>query len=405
MQQQTLKLNEICEIITSPVDKKSYKNETPVLLCNYTDVYYNEFITKNINFMEATASDNEIKKYSLYKGDVVITKDSETPDDIGISTYIAEDIENLVCGYHLAILRPNTKYVNGLYLAYYLKLQQVLNIFSRFANGITRYSLINATYKAVPVLLPPLAEQEKIAEILSLWDKAIEHTKELIAYKEKQKKGLMQNLLTGKKRLHGFNDDWETLDINDCFYHFGGTALEKYMDNAGEYKFISIGNYSTDGKYIDNGNRIILNNITKMKLLNKNELVMVLNDKTSDGKIIGACILIDKDNTYIYNQRSEKLVCKQNILPLYAWFLLNSNYFRKKIFSKAQGGTQIYINFSSIIDIKIFLPPLNEQKAIADILCKADEEIELLNKQLDLYTEQEKGLMQNLLTGKVRVKV
>ena len=142
-----------------------------------------------------------------------------------------------------------------------------------------------------------------------------------------------------------------------------------------------------------------------MKLLNKNELVMVLNDKTSDGKIIGACILIDKDNTYIYNQRSEKLVCKQNILPLYAWFLLNSNYFRKKIFSKAQGGTQIYINFSSIIDIKIFLPPLNEQKAIADILCKADEEIELLNKQLDLYTEQKKGLMQNLLTGKVRVTV
>lgn len=405
MQQQTLKLNEICEIITSPVDKKSYKDETPVLLCNYTDVYYNEFITKNINFMEATASDNEIKKYSLYKGDVVITKDSETPDDIGISTYIAEDIENLVCGYHLAILRPNTKYVNGLYLAYYLKLQQVLNIFSRFANGITRYSLINATYKAVPVLLPPLAEQEKIAEILSLWDKAIEQTKELIAYKEKQKKGLMQNLLTGKKRLPGFNDDWKTVNINDCFNHFGGTALEKYIDNTGEYKFISIGNYSTDGKYIDNGNRIILNDITKIKLLNKNELVMVLNDKTSDGKIIGACILIDKDNTYIYNQRSEKLVCKQNILPIYAWFLLNSNHFRKKIFSKAQGGTQIYINFSSIIDIKIVLPPVDEQKAIADILCKADEEIELLNKQLDLYTEQKKGLMQNLLTGKVRVTV
>lgn len=185
MKQQTLKLNEICEIITSPVDKKSYTEETPVLLCNYTDVYYNEFITKDINFMKATASDNEIKRYSLYKGDVVITKDSETPDDIGISTYIAEDIENLVCGYHLAILRPNTKYVNGLYLAYYLKLQQVLHIFGRFANGITRYSLINATYKAVPVLLPPLEEQKKIADILSLWDKAIEQTKELIAYKKK----------------------------------------------------------------------------------------------------------------------------------------------------------------------------------------------------------------------------
>ena len=403
MKQQTLKLNEICEIITSPVDKKSYKEETPVLLCNYTDVYYNEFITKDINFMKATASDNEIKRYSLYKGDVVITKDSETPDDIGISTYIAEDIENLVCGYHLAILRPNTKYVNGLYLAYYLKLQQVLHIFGRFANGITRYSLINATYKAVSVLLPPLEEQKKIAEILSLWDKAIEQTKELIAYKEKQKKGLMQLLLTDKKRLDGFTDEWKTVKLGECFKNFGGAPLEKYMDNTGEYKFISIGNYSTNGKYIDNGNRIILNDITQTKLLNKNDLVMVLNDKTADGKIIGATILIDEDNTYIYNQRSERLVCNKNVFPLFFWFLLNSELIRKEIFAMAQGGTQIYINFSSIKSIKIFLPPLDEQKAIADILSSADEEIELLNKQLELYTEQKKGLMQNLLTGKVRV--
>lgn len=403
MKQQTLKLNEICEIITSPVDKKSYNEETPVLLCNYTDVYYNEFITKDINFMKATASDNEIKRYSLYKGDVVITKDSETPDDIGISTYIAEDIENLVCGYHLAILRPNTKYVNGLYLAYYLKLQQVLHIFGRFANGITRYSLINATYKAVSVLLPPLEEQKKIADILSLWDKAIEQTKELIAYKEKQKKGLMQALLTGKKRLQGFTDEWKTIKLGECFKNFGGAPLEKYMNIASKYKFISIGNYSTQGKYIDNGNRIILNDITQTKLLNKNDLVMVLNDKTADGKIIGATILIDEDNTYIYNQRSERLVCNKNVFPLFFWFLLNSELTRKEIFAMAQGGTQIYINFSSIKSIKIFLPPLDEQKAIADILSSADKEIELLNKQLELYTEQKKGLMQNLLTGKVRV--
>ena len=175
------------------------------------------------------------------------------------------------------------------------------------------------------------------------------------------------------------------------------------MNIASKYKFISIGNYSTQGKYIDNGNRIILNDITQTKLLNKNDLVMVLNDKTADGKIIGATILIDEDYTYIYNQRSERLVCNENIFPLFFWFLLNSELIRKKIFAMAQGGTQIYINFSSIKSINIVLPPLNEQKAIADILSNADEEIELLNKQLELYTEQKKGLMQNLLTGKVRV--
>ena len=396
MQQQTLKLNEICEIITSPVDKKSYKDETPVLLCNYTDVYYNEFITKNINFMEATASDNEIKKYSLYKGDVVITKDSETPDDIGISTYIAEDIENLVCGYHLAILRPNTKYVNGLYLAYYLKLQQVLNIFSRFANGITRYSLINATYKAVPVLLPPLAEQEKIAEILSLWDKAIEQTKELIAYKEKQKKGLMQNLLTGKKRLHGFTDKWKTYIVKELGLVITGKTpnTEKKEYYGDEFLFIT----PTDihYKYTTKTERnLSKSGLNKSKLIPKNSVLITC--IASIGKNT-----INKSDCAI-NQQINAIVPNNNFYYEYIYYYMtfNSPYLLK---FAGKSATSI-INKTTFEEIDVTIPPLDEQKAIADILCKADEEIELLNKQLDLYTEQKKGLMQNLLTGKVRVTV
>ena len=379
MQQQTLKLNEICEIITSPVDKKSYKDETPVLLCNYTDVYYNEFITKNINFMEATASDNEIKKYSLYKGDVVITKDSETPDDIGISTYIAEDIENLVCGYHLAILRPNTKYVNGLYLAYYLKLQQVLNIFSRFANGITRYSLINATYKAVPVLLPPLAEQEKIAEILSLWDKAIEQTKELIAYKEKQKKGLMQKYIYPTKNKVSYR-------IGKLFNLSRGKVISKQEieENQGIYPVYS-------SQTSNNG---ILGFINTYDY--DDELITWTTDGANAGKVFARKGKFNCTNVCGIAIPKNRDLCNL----LYVTSFLNN--ITKKYVSYV-GNPKLMNNVFE--EIEIFLPPLDEQKAIADILCKADEEIELLKKQLDLYTEQKKGLMQNLLTGKVRVTV
>ena len=381
MKQQTLKLNEICEIITSPVDKKSYKEETPVLLCNYTDVYYNEFITKDINFMKATASDNEIKRYSLYKGDVVITKDSETPDDIGISTYIAEDIENLVCGYHLAILRPNTKYVNGLYLAYYLKLQQVLHIFGRFANGITRYSLINATYKAVPVLLPPLEEQKKIAEILSLWDKAIEQTKELIAYKEKQKKGLMQALLTGKKRLNGFTDEWKTTKLGEvCSITTGNKNNEDKIEN-GIYPFFvrskqieKINSYSYDG-----------------------EAILV----PGDGNIGDIYHYIN--GKFDFHQRVYKI---SDFKSIYAKFLFYNMqvFFKKRAISQTSKATVNSLRMDTFTQYNVFIPcNIAEQEAIADILSSADEEINLLNKQLELYTEQKKGLMQNLLTGKVRV--
>ena len=381
MKQQTLKLNEICEIITSPVDKKSYKEETPVLLCNYTDVYYNEFITKDINFMKATASDNEIKRYSLYKGDVVITKDSETPDDIGISTYIAEDIENLVCGYHLAILRPNTKYVNGLYLAYYLKLQQVLHIFGRFANGITRYSLINATYKAVPILLPPLEEQKKIAEILSLWDKAIEQTKELIVYKEKQKKGLMQALLTGKKRLQGFTDEWKTVKLGEvCSITTGNKNNEDKIEN-GLYPFFvrskqieKINSYSYDG-----------------------EAILV----PGDGNIGDIYHYIN--GKFDFHQRVYKISDFKGIYAKYLFYNMQL-FFKKRAISQTSKATVNSLRMDTFTQYNVFIPcNIAEQEAIADILSSADKEIELLNKQLELYTEQKKGLMQNLLTGKVRV--
>lgn len=408
MKQQTLKLNEICEIITSPVDKKSYTEETPVLLCNYTDVYYNEFITKDINFMKATASDNEIKRYSLYKGDVVITKDSETPDDIGISTYIAEDIENLVCGYHLAILRPNTKYVNGLYLAYYLKLQQVLHIFGRFANGITRYSLINASYKAVPVLLPPLEEQKKIAEILSLWDKAIEQTKELIAYKEKQKKGLMQALLTGKKRLNGFTDEWKTTKLGEIAYTYGGLTNKTKNDfGSNGNKYIS---------YLDIYQNYYLNEPTNNYVtiaeneiqteLKHGDILFTLSSETPEEVGISCVILFEPNEKIYLNSFSFCLRLKENNIlhPLFSAYIFRAEHLRQSINKLAQGATRYNLSKTNFLKLNINIPTsLAEQEAIADILSKADEEIELLNKQLALYTEQKKGLMQNLLTGKVRV--
>ena len=99
-------LERVAEIILSNVDKKSGKGEAVVQLCNYTDVYYNDIIDKNIEFMEATATPREIERFSLRHGDVLITKDSETPDDIAVPALVNDTLENVLCGYHLAILRP-----------------------------------------------------------------------------------------------------------------------------------------------------------------------------------------------------------------------------------------------------------------------------------------------------------
>src|SRR5690606_6934669 len=101
------KLSNIAQVIVSNVDKKFEEYEAPVLLCNYMDVYQNEYITSNLEFMRGSASEAEIDKFSLRRGDVLITKDSETADDIASAAVVTDEIRNLICGYHLAILRPD----------------------------------------------------------------------------------------------------------------------------------------------------------------------------------------------------------------------------------------------------------------------------------------------------------
>jgi restriction endonuclease S subunit len=120
---------EIALITNSPVDKKSKKGEPTVKLCNYVDVYNNREIKRGIDFMVATAGIKEIEKFSLNEGDVVITKDSETPDDIAVPAYIAETIPDLVCGYHLSILKP-TERVKGKYLSYALSTKKAKHDFT-----------------------------------------------------------------------------------------------------------------------------------------------------------------------------------------------------------------------------------------------------------------------------------
>ena len=197
-------LKEVAEIAFSGVNKKSRIDQKTVRLCNYMDVYSNDYITDDIDFMTATASDREIEKFTLQQGDVIITKDSETPDDIGVPTVVMENLYNVICGYHLALLRPKQNEIDGIFLAKELARDRVSNQFSRVANGVTRFGLTTDSVRNIQVNVPPLPEQKKIARILGTWDRAIDLTERLIEAKEKQKKGLMQHLLTGKMRFGEF---------------------------------------------------------------------------------------------------------------------------------------------------------------------------------------------------------
>ncbi|PKG65217.1 hypothetical protein CXF56_09020 [Psychrobacter sp. Choline-02u-13] len=297
------------------------------------------------------------------------------------------------------------------FLLYFLLSEHGQRLIDIRSSGSTAKGIKSAELKKVKLLHPTcINEQQKIAKILSTWDKAISTTERLIENSTQQKKALMQQLLTGKKRLldesgKRFESEWEEVTLGECINHTGGTALEKHVKDSASHHFISIGNYSVDGRYIDKGQRVEFNDKTKTKLLNKNDLVMVLNDKTKTGDIIGSTILIDADNKYIYNQRSERIVCSEGIDILFFWFLLNSTPVRADVFGRSQGGTQIYVNFGALKSMTLCLPSFKEQQKIATVLTNADKEIELLKQQLADLQQEKKALMQVLLTGKKRVLV
>ena len=182
MELKKYKLADIAKIEISGVDKKTIEGETPVRLCNFVDVYYNWAITKEKAkaFMVASAKQTEIDKCSIGKGMVAITKDSETRDDIGIATYIADDFEDVLLGYHCALITPNPAIVDGKYLNAFMHTRYIQKYFENNASGSgQRYTLSNDTISNIPVLLPSIEEQHTIGKLLADLDRKIELNKQI----------------------------------------------------------------------------------------------------------------------------------------------------------------------------------------------------------------------------------
>lgn len=167
----------------------------------------------------------------------------------------------------------------------------------------------------------------------------------------------------------------------------GGTSIESEFDELGKYKVISIGSYSEASKYTDQGIRVDKTNKTESRILNKNDLTMILNDKTASGNIIGRVLLIDADDTYVFNQRTERIeVYKNEFMPEFLYQLLNADNIREKIIRASQGNTQIYVNWTSISELSYEIPlSKHEQRKIADLFNQLDNLITLHQRELYKY--------------------
>lgn len=381
-------ISAVTKVITSPVDKKTMPDEIPVFLCNYTDVYYNSKITGNMPFMEATAKQSEIDRFSLFPNDVVITKDSESADDIGIPTYIQSIRENLLCGYHLTILRPK-KNVDGRFLSLTLTHPRISYDFYRYANGITRFGLATETYSKVKIPLPPVPEQKAIADLLSTWDEAIEKTERLIQAKEKRFKWLLNDLIHVPTK----EEMWKQVRMKSLF-------KERKEGNRGDLPLLSITNSAGVIPHSET-NRKDSSNKDKSKYLricsgdigyNTMRMWQGVSALSTLEGIVSPAYTICIPGEKLHSQ--------------FVAYLFKTPFMIHRFYRYSQGLTSDTWNlkFRHFSEVKMPLPSLEEQQQISETLSSAQQEIDLLKQLADKYKTQKRGLMQKMLTGEWRVR-
>lgn len=194
-------LTTVATVRFSGVDKKSHPDQVPVSLCNYVDVFHNQRITTSIPFMRATATAREISAFGLRVGDVVFTKDSETAEEIGESAVVTEALDTVVCGYHLGLARPEEGLVDGRFLGLAMRHPWVREALRKAANGVTRFGLTLAALEQVQVLFPALDDQRRLVAALGAVETEIELLQTSLEALRRQKRGLMQKLLSGDAGL------------------------------------------------------------------------------------------------------------------------------------------------------------------------------------------------------------
>ncbi len=185
----------------------------------------------------------------------------------------------------------------------------------------------------------------------------------------------MLKCINPRIRFQEFKSWWKPIKLIDLGLSLGGTAIESEFNSEGKYKVISIGSYSEESKYKDQGIRAVYSQKTEKRILDKDDLTMILNDKTSTGKIIGRVLLIDEDNSYVYNQRTQRISLNKNkFVPGFIFQLLNADINRNKIVRSAQGNTQIYVNWSDISNLDYLIPEsIEEQSAIGSFFRTLDD--------------------------------
>lgn len=327
---------------------------------------------------------------------VVLSRDA----GIGKSGVMAEPMA--VSQHFIAWKCDNAEKLNSWFLYNWLQLNKAE--FERQAVGSTIKTIGLPYFKKLKIAVPPYSEQKKIAQILSTWDKAITATEQLLANSQQQKKALMQQLLTGKKRLLDknavrFSEEWKLHLLGEVVEITTSTSKSAFVSESGHNFIIDMGSVSREGKLIPSKRTTL-----ESDFLEIGQLVMPKDD-IGGGNIIGRVGLILEANKYVLADHVYALkVLKHD--SVFMSYLINSNKVNKSLRRRANGTAQLGLGKKDVEKQVLHMPAsVEEQQKIAAVLSTADQEIAALQQKFDALKQEKKALMQQLLTGKQRVLV
>ena len=409
-----VRLGDVAEVTFSGVDKKTVEGEVPVALCNYTDVFYNRRIQAGMEFMAATATPVECERWALRQGDVIFTKDSETPDEIGIPSFVATDLPNVLCGYHLGLARPYQAMVNGSFLSRTLTSRTSAQEFGRIANGITRFGLTLDATRNLPILLPPLPEQRVIAAVLDSIDDAIEGAEAVIAATAQLRDSLLHQLLTRGvpgwhtewKDVPGLGTipaDWEVVRLGEVAETItsGSRAWSRYFRPDGAF-FVRSQNII--GGRIDRSDAIWveppLDSEAERTRVHEGDILISITGEP------GKATVADRNLGEAFVSQHVALVRpRDRRLSYFIGRFLQGCMGQEQFGRMAYGQKGPGLNLFNISAMKIVVPTLAEQQAIAGLLDGVDVPIAEAKRERDGLQLLKESVADALLTGRVRVRV
>ena len=418
------RLRNTCTMRVSNVDKHKREGELPVRLCNYVDVYKNDCIRSQLGFMHATATRDEIERFRLQPSDILITKDSETWTDIGVPALVESSRHDLVCGYHLALLRPSSKYLNSTYLFRALQSVSIQYQFHIAATGVTRYGLSHNAIKSIWLPVPPLVEQANIAHFLGYIDENIRcyirGKQNLIELLREQKIAIINHAMnrgidpavrlksSGVKWLEDVPEHWQVRCLGQIGTLSKGRGGNKQDEVSTGIPCVRYGDLYTSHEYsiLKSRSCILGSKYEEYTPLQFGDIVFAGSGET-----------IDEIGKSAVNLMKSKACCGGDVILFRSKYQVDAEFLgyatdcQSSIAQKAamgRGITVMHIYKDQLKRLALAIPPLPEQVAIASFVNRVnseiDEAIKAAQREISLLIEYRTRLIADVVTGKLDVR-